>query len=716
MNDFQNNRFRILVADDEEPTQELYREILSPAMDEQTAASEADALAETLFKTDSGDATAVAFDLTVCRQGDEAVAATEKALAQNRPFAVVFLDVHMPPGPDGVWAAEQIRFLDPHVEILIVTAYSEVQPMDIAARVLPAHKLLCIQKPFHPQEVFQFAHSLCSKWHMEKELLNSQIQLEKRVAQRTADLAVLNRALQKDIEKRKKAEKLIEKAKKEWERTFDAIDDMVTILNPEGRFVRMNRATSRFMDADYTELIGKRCTSVCKLGPVACPHCPVTKCIETQSTHSAEIEYSRQKKVYTITSSPIFDNFQTFIGVVRTAKDITEQKNLEKQLRQAQKMEAVGTLAGGIAHDFNNILMTILMNIEFVLSKMKDDDLARSSLDLALKASYRAKDLIKQILTFSRKDDQVSHPLAIIPIVKESLKLLRSSLPSTIEMDEQIVAKADTVLAAPTAIHQVVINLCTNAAHAMRRFGGKLTVALSESDISADDPVCDHLELKPGAYLKLSVQDTGCGMSADTIERIFEPFFTTKKPGEGTGMGLAAVHGIVSGIGGAISVASEVDKGAVFNVFLPKVAQKEAEQPETRDAAFRGNERLLVVDDEASLVLTMEMALGNLGYQVVGETDSRQALKTFAAAPDQFDLVVTDQTMPHMTGMELAQHMLALRPDLPIILCTGFSQSVTEEKTQAIGIRELFLKPVSIIQLSDKINVLLNNFTKNNPS
>jgi PAS domain S-box-containing protein len=409
-----------------------------------------------------------------------------------------------------------------------------------------------------------------------------------------------------------------------------------------------------------------------------------------------------------VTISPVRDDSGNIMNYVGLHRDITHEVKLERELRQAQKMEAIGRLAGGIAHDFNNVLMGIIGYTEMALNKAPAGDSTRHYLQRVLEGSYRASDLVKQILTFSRQTEQELKPMYIVPSIKEGLKLLRSTLPSSIEIQQHIAVTSEegVILADPTQIHQVLMNLCTNAAHAMRNKGGVLSIKLST--VEADDQlVSQHPDLIVGPYVCLTVSDTGHGMDAAVMERIFDPYFTTKKIGEGTGMGLAVVQGIIKSCGGAISVSSEPGNGTSFYVFLPRIEQEMPSAVEAIPAPLGGSERILFVDDEETLVDLGKEALESLGYQVSAKMTSLEALETFRAQPEGFDLVITDMTMPGLTGKELAKELLALRPDIPIILCTGFSEIVDENQAKEAGIREFVMKPYVVSNLANIVRKVL---------
>jgi len=408
------------------------------------------------------------------------------------------------------------------------------------------------------------------------------------------------------------------------------------------------------------------------------------------------------------TISPVRNEEDEIINFVSVSRDITKEINLERQLVQAQKMEAIGTLAGGIAHDFNNILTPIIGFTEMTVSLLHEDNTARYNLERVLKSADRARGLVQQILTFSRKQEQERKPLLIQPIVKEALKLIRASLPSTIEIRHNIQKEAGTVLAEPTQLHQVIMNLCTNAYHAMGERGGLLDVTIKEVDIDTAD-LSAMLDLEKGKYLRINVSDNGIGMDPDTLERIFEPYFTTKGPGKGTGMGLAIVHGIVAGYGGKINVYSKPGEGTTFHIYLPRTGSDIITSDDASELLSpRGKERILLVDDEEDVVAVIYEMLTGLGYQVTALTNCAEALETFRRQPNQFDLVVTDLTMPVMTGIQLTKELLAVRKDIAVILCTGYSDRVVTKNIEAIGIKRFLLKPLKRRGLAESVREVLD--------
>ncbi len=394
------------------------------------------------------------------------------------------------------------------------------------------------------------------------------------------------------------------------------------------------------------------------------------------------------------------------IDLTTTQQAEAEKKKLEIQLQQAQKMEAIGALAGGIAHDFNNILSAIIGYIELAMLNEGSENCI-PELKEALKASNRAKDLVRQILSFSRQTDEERMPVRIGLVAAEAIKFLRATIPTTIEIRARIEEKSGAVLANSVELHQIIMNLCTNAVHAIGEKEGILEIAVQHAEI--DHTRKDSLiGLEVGPYIQLSVRDTGAGMPPEIVERIFDPYFTTKDKGVGTGLGLAVVHGIVKKSGGAIKVDSEFGKGSAFHIYLPRVDQaapRPAEQPEIPAG---GSERILFVDDEKMLADIGQKVLERLGYDVVSRTSPIEALELFKAKPDGFDLVITDQTMPGMTGDALAKELMLIRPGLPVIICTGYSQIISPARAAEKGIKALVMKPILINDIAAAIRKALS--------
>ncbi|MGV1098607.1 PAS domain-containing hybrid sensor histidine kinase/response regulator [Thiovibrio sp. JS02] len=535
----------------------------------------------------------------------------------------------------------------------------------------------------------------------EQEIEHYRERLEKLVAERTSELTVANRKLRQTVVEQELAEERLSQEKNKLEALFAAIGDGLSVHDQNFRILFQNSV----LTDKYGDCTGRTCHAAYHDRAEPCPGCGLPECFEDGAVHWFEMVEVRGKEnmFYELSVSPVRDGKGAIIAAVEVVRDISDQKKMADQLLQAQKMEAIGTLAGGIAHDFNNILTAILGYAE--LSKLETNpgsDL-NNNLSEIIAASRRAGDLIRQILTFSRRSEFKKQPLAIQAVVKEAVKLLRGTIPSTIEIRQRICEECGTILADVTQIHQVIMNLCTNAYHAMQEKGGTLTIGLEQADLRKDSGSL-LMGLAPENYVKLSVSDTGHGMDEATLERIFEPYFTTKKKGEGTGLGLATVHGIVENHGGVITVDSKEGEGTSFTIYFPTVDKPAVVFPDQEEIHSLGVEaRILFVDDEEMLIRLGERILRKLGFTVTAVSSSRQALETFRADPLAFDLLLTDQVMPGLTGIDLARQCRILRPDLPVILATGYSEVSDKESALAHGIGTVLLKPISIKTMAESI-------------
>jgi signal transduction histidine kinase/ActR/RegA family two-component response regulator len=414
-----------------------------------------------------------------------------------------------------------------------------------------------------------------------------------------------------------------------------------------------------------------------------------------------------------IQTFPLRNSFGEVIRMAGVAEDMTEERRVqetlvktERQFRQASRMEAIGTLAGGIAHDFNNILTAILGYTELGLASVAKGSRTQRNLQEVMTAGHRAKHLVLQILAFSRQSGQGKKPTSIHTVIQEALELLRATIPTTIEIRHSLMTKA-SVLADSTQLHQVVINICTNAEYAMRETGDLLEIILEDWDVTEEN-VRSVSGLQIGPHVRLTIQDNGAGMSSDVLERMFDPFFTTKPIGEGSGMGLAVVHGIVANHGGALMVESTVGKGTKVEVYLPTIQTPGWDGSGDQDLIPVGKETILFVDDEETIVRLGKELLSPLGYTVEVYTSSQEALNAFRHSPQRFDLVITDQTMPGLTGEALSRELLRIRPELPIILCTGFSHIITAEKAKTLGIQAYLMKPLAIRDLAPIVRHVLD--------
>jgi PAS domain S-box-containing protein len=495
-------------------------------------------------------------------------------------------------------------------------------------------------------------------------------------------------------------EKKLKESEAWFSTTLKSIGDAVISTDTKGYVTFMNPVAESLTGWSRDEAINRPLNQVFDIiNDKTRERCdnPVEKVIATGVVEGLAngtilISKNGEERVISDSAAPIFDSDKKIIGVILIFRDVTEKIKLQKQIIQSQKMEALGTLAGGIAHDLNNILSAIMGYTELALDSVEQDSQLYNNLQEVFHAGNRAKDLVKQILTFSRQTELDRKPIQVRHIVNEALKLLRSSLPSTIEVRRNIQSDA-LVMADPTQIHQILMNLCTNAEHAMREKGGVLTVELQDVELD-ENFTASYPNMKPGAHINLTVGDTGHGMPPDVLERIFDPFFTTKETGDGTGMGLSVVHGIIGSYGGVITDYSKPGQGSTFKVYLPIIERHKEPRAEVEESIPTGCECILFVDDEPALANLGKQTLESLGYDVEIRTSSIEALKLFKNQPDRFDLVITDMTMPNMTGEDLAQELMRIKPNIPIILCTGFSAKIDDQKASAMGIRAFVLKPI----------------------
>ena len=640
------------------------------------------------------------YTILVAEDGESGLARA----AYARPD-LILLDVMMP-GIDGFETCRRLHANEQTLDIPVIfmTALAETEHK---VKGFEAGAVDYITKPFQREEVLARVGVHLRLRELTTRLQEAKGTLERRVEERTAELAQTIDALHEEIMERKRAEE-------ERIRLAQAIEqaaEAVFMADAQWHFTYVNPAFERICGYTRDQVLGQN-TEILRsdlLGPEY--YDQLREVINREHVWSGRV--STRKKDGSLfeaetTISSVRDAKGIVINYVFILRDVTHELRLERELRQSQKMEAIGTLAGGIAHDFNNILTAVIGYTDMAQRKVsKNDGLARD-LERVQEASARAKELVNRILTFSRQNEQERKPVQVATIIEEVLRLLRSSLPTTIEICQQISREEQdsVILAEPTQMHQVLMNLGTNAAHAMRDHGGVLTVSLSGVEADAG-LVALFPDLKPGAYVRLSVRDSGHGMEDRIKERIFDPYFTTKKVGEGTGMGLAVVQGIIKAHGGAISVYSEPGQGTVFHVLLPRFEGVHVHHAVAVELPSGGTERILFVDDEAMLAELGQELLGSLGYSVTTSLSSREALDLFSTAPDAFDLVITDMTMPGLTGKELAREMLAVRPDLPIILCTGFSEQINEKQAKETGIKEYLMKPYAANSLDKTIRRVL---------
>jgi len=500
----------------------------------------------------------------------------------------------------------------------------------------------------------------------------------------------------------KMSEKALRESEKKYRTLFEKTSDAIFIVNIEtGQYLDANESALNLTGRKWPELSQLTTYDITPEGSENRIQ-KLDKAIDIQDL--GQVTYIRpdgEKRIAALIAIPLSE--KTVIGI---ARDITEELILNESLKQSQKMESIGTLAGGIAHDFNNILFPIIGYTEMLLEDIPNDSPFQKSLNAIYTGALRAKDLVTQILTFSRQENREMKLLKISPIIEEALKLVRSTIPTTIKIIKDIRSDSSIVKADPTQIHQIVINLTTNASHAMADSGGELRIGIKE--VIMDRHKISTPTMKLGSYVCLFVGDTGLGMPQNVKEKIFDPFYTTKEKGKGTGMGLSVVHGIVASLGGIIEVDSEYGLGTEFRVYLPIIETiQEQRIIKSEERIAGGTEKILLVDDEKDILAMEKKMLERLGYQVTSCLDSIEALEAFRSHPNEFDIVITDMAMPKMAGDKLSLGLVQIRPDIPVLLCTGFSETMSEKKAASMGIKGFLLKPIVMRDLDQKIREMI---------
>jgi PAS domain S-box-containing protein len=511
----------------------------------------------------------------------------------------------------------------------------------------------------------------------------------------------------RDITERRRAEQALRKSEEKYKNLVENIKEVIYTIDDSGIVTYISPAIKTILDYDSSEIIGRSFTEFIYSEDLLRQKERFERVLSGPIGPDEYRLLSKSGEIRWVQSSsmPILEKNQT-VGLQGVLSDITESKRLQSQLQQARKMESFGTLAGGIAHDFNNFLGIIIGNTELAMDDVPKWNPAYLNLEEILESSLRARDVVRQLLSFARRTQLEKKPVNIGKIMQESLKLLRSSIPTSIEIRQIIPKDIDTILANSTQLNQILINLSTNAHHAMPN-GGILEVSLENVELDKNS-AAQHPDLNPGRYVNLKVSDTGHGISSMEIDRIFDPYFTTKQVGKGTGMGLSVVHGLIRGHEGAISVKSKYGQGTTFSILFPVIEKQTAIETEPIKELPTGNEKILLVDDEKSILFTGRNLLERLGYQVETRQNPIEALDLFRVDPNQFDLMITDMTMPNMTGDKLVQEILKIRPDMPIILNTGFNEKIDEEKAKQIGIRQYIEKPFNRRILANVVREVLD--------
>lgn len=615
-------------------------------------------------------------------------------IAEQNPLDIAIINVQMP-GIDGIEMCRRLKKNPKTADIPIILLTAHKASTDLRVKGLDAGADDFITKPIDSFE------------------LSARVKVMLRIKKAEDLLRMENKGLEQKVSE---TSVQLKTAEKQYKILFNSVNDPIFVRRFDGHILDANMAACKILEYDYEKLLGMNIKDFISPDNAALLDSRTEK-LRFQGNLVYESAY-RQKNgdIVPMEVSARVSEYNQETVIFTIWRDLRERKQAEaekhklrSQLQQAQKMEAVGTLAGGIAHDFNNILFPIIGYTEMTMDDVDKDSLAYNNLYEVLKAAKRAAKLVEHILTFSRSRNQERSPMKIHIVIKEALKLIRATIPKTINLHHDIDESCGPVLADPTQIHQIIMNLCTNAYHAVQEdIGGDIRVALKEVNIRPADNI--ELNKNPGTYLRLMVSDTGHGMNDIVKQRIFEPYYTTKEKNKGTGMGLSVVHGIVKSYNGDISVFSRPGSGTTFYVYLPRLdTYKEPEIDKYDEPVSMGNERILLVDDEDQIVLMEEQILRRLGYKVTSTTSSLDAFELFRKNPYQFDLVISDQAMPNMAGMQLAAGMMKIRSDIPIILCTGFSDIVNEEQAKAIGIREFIMKPLVKRELAQAIRKVLSN-------
>jgi PAS domain S-box-containing protein len=518
-----------------------------------------------------------------------------------------------------------------------------------------------------------------------------------------------NLGISRDITDRKQAEAALRESEKKYRSMMEAFADPLYICSPDFTVEYMNPAMIRHTGRDAT---GEKCHSALHGLDSKCDWCSYDKVL-LGDKFETNIKSPLDGRDYRITHMPIqnrngtFSKMTIFRDITDYLRAVSEKEKAQAQLMQAQKMESIGILAGGIAHDFNNILASIIGFTELALDDVRKGTTLEDSLQEVHSAAKRAKELVKQILAFARQSDEKRSPIQPRIIIEEVLKFIRSTIPTTITIRQNMESNS-LIMGNPTQVHQVLMNLCANAAHAMEDSGGVLQVSLKDAVIDMEDSLNIN-GLPQGDYVEVAVSDTGVGIAPDIVGSIFDPYFTTKGSGEGTGMGLAMVHGIVESYGGKITVDSRLGKGTTFAIYLPVIEKQSTLEAYVPEPLMAGKERILFVDDELTISKMGSKVLKRLGYSVTSCTSSIEALELFLSKPGAFDLVITDMTMPNLTGDKLAMELMKIRPDIPIILCTGYSKQISEETASEIGIRAFVYKPIVRADLAKIIRKVLDD-------
>ena len=668
---------RILIIDDNPSIHEDFRKILGPA--DAKLAEELDATEASLFGDHVGASRAQNFRIDSAFQGQEGLEKVRAACAEGAPYAVAFVDVRMPPGWDGIETISRIWKEFPDLQIVICTAYSDYSWDEIAKSVGNTDKMLVLKKPFDNVEVLQMAHALSKKWQLTQMGRKQMEELDALVNQRTAELRAANARLTGEVAERAAAEEALRRSEERFSKAFHSSPVPMAIQRPEEKacldanisFLELVGASREAVLEGSTTFWADESTPALVRQELAARHA-VRNLAATIRTTSDE-----KREVLVAAENLELGNAPYHLLILQ---DITDRVRLENELRQAQKMEAVGRLAAGVAHDFNNILTVILGNTSMQLRNPGLDKKLTSSLNQVQRAAERATALTRQLLAYSRKQIIQRRPLALNEVVEQTVAMLRRLIGEHIALDMQLAPDLPPIFADPSNVEQVIMNLALNARDAMPD-GGKLTLATTRVEIDKASRARNP-ESQLGPYICLAVKDTGYGMDAATVGRIFEPFFTTKDPGQGTGMGLATVYGVLKQHGGWIEVDTAPRRGTTIRTFFPLsseefVAASAKSESSPIESTPTNATTILVVEDEGMLREFVSEALATLGYHVLSAANGRDALNLWAEHRDEIDLLLTDVVMPEsISGRQLAHTMIQDKPDLKVIFTSGYSSEL----------------------------------------
>jgi len=673
----QPHNHRILIIDDNPSIHDDFRKILGPA--DAKLAEELDATEASLFGDHAGSSSAQNFRIDSAFQGQEGLEKVRAACAEGAPYAVAFVDVRMPPGWDGIETISRIWKEFPDLQIVICTAYSDYSWDEIAKSVGNTDKMLVLKKPFDNVEVLQMAHALSKKWQLTQMGRKQMEELDALVNQRTAELRAANARLTGEVAERAAAEEALRRSEERFSKAFHSSPVPMAIQRPEGKacldanmsFLELVGASREAVLAGSTTFWADESTPTVLRQELAARHA-VRNLAATIRTTSDET-----REVLVAAENLELGNAPYHLLILQ---DITDRVRLENELRQAQKMEAVGRLAAGVAHDFNNILTVILGNTSTQLRNPRLDKKLTCSLTQVQRAAERATGLTRQLLAYSRKQIIQRRPLALNEVVEQTVAMLRRLIGEHIALDMQLAPDLPPIFADPSNVEQVIMNLALNARDAMPD-GGKLTLATTRVEIDKASRARNP-ESQLGPYICLAVKDTGYGMDAATVGRIFEPFFTTKDPGQGTGMGLATVYGVLKQHGGWIEVDTAPRRGTTIRTFFPLskegfvAASAKSESLPTESTPINDT-TILVVEDEEMLREFVSEALGTLGYHVLSAANGRDALNVWAEHRDEIDLLLTDVVMPEsISGRQLAHTLMQDKPNLKVIFTSGYSSEL----------------------------------------